>query len=591
MTTHLTATHPAAARTGSSLLGRVVVVLLATSMFTTLLPALESSAEQPPPETVQEEFDGFVAGGEPSTAGWQVSDVVEAPIAFTMLGFEVPETALLEVRTTADGETWSEWFEAETMVSDSAPDGEEAAAAEDPGDGRSFTEPIWTGEARWLQLRVAGATVEQIRATVIDSDGVSRSLLQRVRDSFRPSVGAAPAEASAPVRVISRTEWGADESWRTWNPRYHDDVRYAIVHHTAGGNSYTAAESAAVVRGIYSYHARTLGWGDIGYHVLVDRYGQVFEGRFGGLSRGVVAAHARGFNTGSFGISIMGNFQSVLPPAAAQEAVAQMIAWKFSVHGVQPKTTITVTSGGSDRYPTGTSVRLNTIAGHRDTGYTSCPGDQYYGRLGWLRDRVASLYTSPPERHTFPDISASNFADRPVSWLSANGITDGHGDTGLFRPDFAVTRGQMVAFLWRLAGEPTGYPPHGFPDVSNGAFYGPAVRWAKAEGITDGFGDTGRFEPHREVTRAQLAAFLHRLAGEPAANGRHRFSDVTRGSFADTAVSWMASHGITDGLGGTGRFGPANTANRGQMAAFLYRFAATPSATQGQSPGFKLVGR
>ena len=71
---------------------------------------------------------------------------------------------------------------------------------------------------------------------------------------------------------------------------------FAVVHHTAGSNSYTAAQSAAIVRAIELYHVKGNGWNDIGYNFLVDKYGQVFEGRIGGIERNVVGAHAEGFN-------------------------------------------------------------------------------------------------------------------------------------------------------------------------------------------------------------------------------------------------------------------------------------------------------
>ncbi len=77
-------------------------------------------------------------------------------------------------------------------------------------------------------------------------------------------------------QMRTRRGWGADESTMTWTIR-DDPLRAAVVHHTAGTNSYTAAQSASIVRGIYHYHAVSRGWGDIGYNVLTDEYVNMLE--------------------------------------------------------------------------------------------------------------------------------------------------------------------------------------------------------------------------------------------------------------------------------------------------------------------------
>ena len=108
--------------------------------------------------------------------------------------------------------------------------------------------------------------------------------------------------------IISRLSWGANERIRRGSPQYTTSVRFAVVHHTAGSNRYSRSESAAIVRGIQAYHVKSNGWNDIAYNFLVDKYGQVFEGRFGGVTRNVVGAHAQGFNVGSVGVSLLGTY-------------------------------------------------------------------------------------------------------------------------------------------------------------------------------------------------------------------------------------------------------------------------------------------
>ena len=70
-----------------------------------------------------------------------------------------------------------------------------------------------------------------------------------------------------------------------------------------------------MMRSIYRYHAVSRGWGDIGYNVIVDKFGRRWEGRAGGLASTVVGAHAGGFNSGTFGVSMLGNYESVNPPS------------------------------------------------------------------------------------------------------------------------------------------------------------------------------------------------------------------------------------------------------------------------------------
>src|SRR5207253_6993904 len=113
-------------------------------------------------------------------------------------------------------------------------------------------------------------------------------------------------------------------------------VHFAIVHHTAGTNSYTEAQSAAIVRGIELYHVKGNGWNDIGYNFLVDKYGQVFEGRYGGMERPVVGAHAMGFNTGSVGVAVIGNYGDSGISVAARASLVRLLAWRLDVAHVDP---------------------------------------------------------------------------------------------------------------------------------------------------------------------------------------------------------------------------------------------------------------
>jgi subtilisin family serine protease len=184
----------------------------------------------------------------------------------------------------------------------------------------------------------------------------------------------------------------------------------------------------------------------------------------------------------------------------------------------------------------------------------------------------------PPPHHGFADVPTNSYFNQSVRWLKAERVTDGYGKTGTYAPDVTVTRAQMAAFLWRSMDAPTGYPHHKFTDVSGSSYYSDAVRWLKAEGITDGYGKTGTYAPDVTVTRAQMAAFLWRMNGKPTGYPHHKFTDVSGSSYYSDAVRWLKAEGITDGYGKTGTYAPDVTVTRAQMAAFLHRLSTTPSA-------------
>jgi hypothetical protein len=188
---------------------------------------------------------------------------------------------------------------------------------------------------------------------------------------------------------------------------------------------------------------------------------------------------------------------------------------------------------------------------------------------------LASLTAVPAA--AFPDVPYGAYYRDAVQWLVDAGITTGVGNTGEFRPDDPVTRAQMATFLWRLRDRPPA-PPHRFVDVPRDSYFNDAVSWLAHSGVTTGVGGSNRFEPHEIVTRAQMAAFLHRLAGLQGGAPHHGFPDVPGGVYYDGAVSWLKHRGITTGVGNTGLYQPYTVVTRGQMAAFMYRLATNPSA-------------
>ena len=139
------------------------------------------------------------------------------------------------------------------------------------------------------------------------------------------------------------------------------------------------------------YHVKSNGWNDIGYNFLVDRYGTVYEGRYGGIDRNVIGAYARGFNTGSIGVAVIGTFSAAAIPAAAETSLEKLLAWRLDLAHVDPVSTLTFVSGGSERYRAGVPVVLRAVSGHRDTGLTTCPGDLLYAKLDTIAAKTQAI--------------------------------------------------------------------------------------------------------------------------------------------------------------------------------------------------------
>jgi hypothetical protein len=198
--------------------------------------------------------------------------------------------------------------------------------------------------------------------------------------------------------IVTRAEWGADESLKRTKggcTRSFWRVQQLFVHHTAGTNN--DPDPAATMRGIYWYHTKTRGWCDIGYNFVIGPEGSIFEGRWARKylpweshtsedtqGRAVAGAHVADFNSGSVGISMMGDFSDAGPSAAARSSLVEMLAWEASRHDLRPKAWHRYRNPDS-----GLTKRLRYISGHRDAGDTACPGARLYGSLSEIRGDVA----------------------------------------------------------------------------------------------------------------------------------------------------------------------------------------------------------
>lgn len=250
-------------------------------------------------------------------------------------------------------------------------------------------------------LDASGATHVRIRS----DRPISRLTVLSMRDgtpetATAPAVGT-PAAAAATTQppVTSRSEWGADESLRSGSPTFYR-ARKLIVHHTATSNGYAdRGEAESQVRAIYSYHAVTRGWSDIGYNFLIDKFGTIYEGRWSRqypagvdpsgddvTGNGVTGAHAGGWNSGTVGVAMLGTHTSADITPAARESLAALLAWSAARNGIDPEARKSFTSPADpDR-----SITTFNIAGHRNYGSTECPGGRFYETLPALRRAVAA---------------------------------------------------------------------------------------------------------------------------------------------------------------------------------------------------------
>ncbi len=319
--------------------------------------------------------------------------------------------ALVRARQ-SDG-TWGPWYDTEAV---------DTRRNDRATGGTTGTEPIYVGNTKSVQILVTRkpAVARTPRPPVVgDAEGAvpmlptpaagrsddpaqtAAALTAVLIDPGRGAIDGALGNVAAALpsggpNVITRSQWGADESIRCEEPTYDDQLGGLTVHHTAGRNDYTPAESAGIVRAIYTYHAKTLGWCDIGYNALVDKYGQIFEGRFGGLDRPVQGAHAGGFNENTSGVALMGNYESEEPSEEAINAIGRFIGWRSKIAGLDPKGYTTMYSEGTEftSYAQGEAVRLPVVFAHRDVGNTSCPGDSAYADMDRIRDIAAGISAS-----------------------------------------------------------------------------------------------------------------------------------------------------------------------------------------------------
>lgn len=274
----------------------------------------------------------------------------DLPFDVLNIRWQGSESAIWQVRTSVDGHMWDAWQLASEHM-------HHAQSA----DGSHSGQQLWFAKPqRFVQVALSLTRGEQD-----EEPWISDAELLLINRSAQPSLR---LPASSDLTIVSRTDWGSPdgEASPNWEPE-HYPVTHIVLHHTATSN--TASDWAAVVRSIWVYHAVSQGWGDIGYHYLIDPNGIVYQGRAGGDT--AEAGHAYTYNQGSIGIAWLGCFDSscddggVNPSEDSLLAAEQLLYNKALQHGLNLAADATDVRGRSHA----------VLSGHNDLLATACPGD------------------------------------------------------------------------------------------------------------------------------------------------------------------------------------------------------------------------
>jgi hypothetical protein len=389
-------------------------------------------------------------------------------------GVAVPERDIsLSVRTRT-GAAWSDWIDLDYDLEHAPdPDSEEGRHA------RPGTDALLVGDVDQVQVRAAssGDLPADMRLAVIDPGQAARTTVEKpaldtstmdgdagddapaattqpgslVTDEGEGTDGGDQIDLQAATftpkpKIYSRAQWGADEGMREKSSLHYFEVHAGFVHHTVNANDYTRAEVPGILRSIYAYHTQSRGWSDIGYNFLVDRFGRIWEGRYGGIDRPVVGAHTLNYNDYAFAMSAIGNYDIKQPSQAMVQAYGALFAWKLSLHGVD---------ASSKKQWVG-SKDFQAINGHRDAASTACPGKYLYAKIPEIRRLAAEAQRGWSGREL-----ESNLASTPHPDLIVRRASDGQG--------FVIPTGGLTMFgagIAALSGVPTSERLVATPDVT-----------------------------------------------------------------------------------------------------------------------------
>ncbi len=325
------------------------------------------------PHAVALEHPVTTVVGSASSDLFTETEVVDTP--FTMAGFtwEGEAPASVWYRVGAGQEGWSEWRELHFDVGHGPDPGTSEYEAQ-----RSGTDPVYVGEQERIQFRFSGEPPREGRAVLIDTTTSTQPLVEQLVEQLVPAeADAAPAQPN----IRPRTAWDPGNQCAPRRAPEEIQVTMAVVHHTGIDRAYNASEVPGIILGYCLYHRNSREYDDVAYNLFVDRFGTVWEGRAGGVDKGIRGGHTAGFSSYSTGIALIGNYMTGYPSSAQRATLESLLAWKLGVHNLDPTGTTTVVSKGSYKYDEGVTVTVPVINGHRDLQHTACPGTNLYNML------------------------------------------------------------------------------------------------------------------------------------------------------------------------------------------------------------------
>lgn len=367
-----------------------MLIICGCLILMSLVAITPSSAAPPTGQPVQTVLDPAQLSS--TGSGDYLSPITSAtPFTHMLLRWEVVQPAQsslqLEVRASMDAVNWTPWGSV--------------------GEDDDLRQPADGPNLHWSTIIYAGEGMRfwQVRATLSAApDGSLPTLGQiavnTVDARYGPSAPTPDADLDAIGKpaVVSRTSWGSPDGQSSRATPAYYNVTHLVIHHTADANSLGSSERswADRVRAIWSFHAITRGWGDIGYNFLIDPNGLIYEGRAGGDN--AVGFHDTA-NYGSMGVSVMGIYSSVAPSAAAQSSLVNLLAWKADQRSIDPQASAYYYGCAHSDYcaPFNAGGVVPTISGHRQVtpGRTTCPGDSFQALIPNIRLQVQNRLNVP----------------------------------------------------------------------------------------------------------------------------------------------------------------------------------------------------
>ncbi|MCL1593013.1 MAG: cell wall-binding repeat-containing protein [Actinomycetia bacterium] len=375
---------------------RRIFVLAGLSASLFILGAFAPSS-QPTTEITETSFRVAIAD-DLSDPTYALTEPVPGNGDFVGVTWQSGSPSTVEIRA-FENASWTEWRDV-SPEADHAPDEETGETLTT----RGGSEPTLFESPDAVQVRVAGEVPAGLEISFFDAR----------TSSPLPLVSATAAEAGVTIRP--RSDWDPGNACAPRSTPEEIQVDIAFVHHTGIGNTYKSSQVPGVILSYCKYHQNGRGWDDLAYNFMIDRFGTIWEGRAGGIDKGIRGGHTKGVNSFSTGIALLGNFTNTAPSAAQQKSLTDLLTWKLGVHNVDPLGQVDVITEGSYKFDEYERVTFNTIAGHRDAQATACPGSYLYSRLPQIRNTVAAAFTAVPLDTYAPSVTGD---------FTGDGVEDG----------------------------------------------------------------------------------------------------------------------------------------------------------------------